>query len=219
MKKLYFAFILMLINFCSLGQTKNYTINHHKFSLKSPQMNDEWLKTVDLYRGKKKLLSHTLYKEDGDCSLTTIQLGDYSVEKNNIIFYSYWASTDRMPLNLKFGFQKQVYSVTDNGTVKPKSSKIYIEDVVKTTNPDFLIEHSWTHKGLAYLNKAPITDEEKMWLADYIKSAEKKYKAKFVLGKERQALEKEVREKLKDKIEEHTKNWDIYKETYGKSRK
>ncbi len=227
MKKLYTPLIMLLLALVPLvGQAKTYTINHHKFSLETPQMNEDesdsvsdWLETVDLYRGKKKLLSHTLFKKDGDCSSITIQLGDYSVENNNIIFYSYWASADRMPSNLKFGFQKQVYSVANNGIVKLQSSKIYIEDMVETANPDFIIGVGWTHKGISYLHKPPTTDEEKMWLDDYVKSVEEEYKAKFVFGEERKALEKEVRAKLKDKIAEHTDDWDIYKEAYGESRK
>ncbi|PIE46752.1 MAG: hypothetical protein CSA42_07000 [Gammaproteobacteria bacterium] len=228
MKKLYSTSILLFLAFAPLvvGQAKTYSINHNNFSLETHQMNDyesdrisDGLEVVDLYRGKRKLLSHILFKEEGDCSSVTIQLGDYFVENNNIIFYSYWASADRMPSNLKFGFQKQVYSVADNGIVRLESSKIYIEDVVETANPDFVIGHGWTHRGIAYLNKQPTTDEEKMWLADYIKSVEKQYKAKFVFGEERKALEKEVREKLKEKIFEYTNDWDTYKEAYGESRK
>ncbi len=222
MKKLYAIFILiLLVCYPVFGQTKTYRINHHHFSLETREVEgeSERAEVVDLYRGKKKLLSHTLFREGGDCSAVTIQLGDYLVEKNHITFYAYWASADRMPSNLKFGFQKQVYSVTDKGMVKLKSSKIYIEDTVETTNPDFLIGHGWTHKGIAYLNKPPTTDEEKRWLADYVTSVEKQYKATFVFGKEHQTLEKEVRAKLKDKIAEHTNDWDIYKEAYGKSKK
>ncbi len=223
MNKLYTPLIILLLALVPLvGQAKTHRINHHNFSLETHKVKkyeSDRTEIIHLYRGKKKLLSHTLFKEDGDCSSVTIQLGDYSVENNNIIFYSYWASADRMPLFLRFGFQKQVYSVADNGIVRLESSKIYIEDIIKNANPDFFIGHGWTHKGLAYLNKSPTTDEEKMWLDDYVKSVEEEYKAEFVFGEERKALEKEVRAKLKDKIAEHTDDWDIYKEAYGNSRK
>ncbi len=222
MKNLYFTFILLLISNYSFGQTEAHIINNYNLIFKNYKINTEdadRTEVIDLYQGKKKILSHILFKEKGDCSSISIQLGNYFVEKNKIIFYSYWASADRMPSFLRFGFQKQVYSVTNNGIVKLKYSKIYIEDLVETDNPDFIIGVGGTHKGFAYLNKKPITDEEKMWLDDYVKSAEKQYNAKFVFGEERQALEKEVREKLKEKIAEQTNDWDIYKEAYGKSRK
>ncbi len=210
MKKLYFVFVL--ISLFSFVQAKTYTINHHNFILENHKVEEyesDRTDVVNLYRGKKKLLSHTLFEEDGDCSSIMHQLGDYLVENNNIIFYTYWASADRMTLFLRFGFQKQVYSVADNGIVQLKSSKIYIEDSLESANPDF-VEDNRIHKGIAYLNKPPTTDEEKMWLDDYITSIEKQYKAEFVFGEERKALEKEVRMKLEKKIEKYTKDWDKF---------
>ncbi len=218
MKKIYI--LLILISVYSFGQTKQYTINRHKFIFKEMQIDQGGYnqEVLNLYRGKEKLLSHILFEEDVDCSSISIRLGNYYIEKNKIIFYSYWASADRMPLFLKFGFQKQVYSVAQNGNVKLENSKIYIEDLIETQNKDFLVLNGWQHKGLKYLNKTPKNKQQKIWLNDYIYNIEKQYNAKFVLGKARKELEKEVRCKMKEIIEFHTKAWNN-KEAYGKSKR
>ncbi len=222
--KLETLIILIFITFSTfvLGQTVKIEINRTFFSFKQVKLDtieSAENEILELYRNDKKLLTHTLFKEDGDCSSIHIQLGNYKVEGNKIIFYSYWAATDRMPGSiLPFGFREQIYSVDSLGTLKLTESKIYIENYTTSGTPNFLEENGWRHKGLKHLTEHPKNDYEQRLLNDYILNIEKEYNAEFVLNEEKNVLEKKVRESLKEKIEKYTGNW-TEGEVYGRVRK
>ncbi len=228
-KKAYKQIIRKLILLCliltctySLAQVEKYDIFNQHFTFKI-QKNDEVVDSretlVKLYRGEKKILSHILLKEIGDCSSISIEIGDYFIKNNKIFFYSYWATADRMPSSLMpYGFRKQVYTINKNGIVKLQKSEIYIEDFVENKNKNLFEDNSWKHKGIKYLTQKPKNKHEQFLLNDYIHYIEKKYHAKFVNGAKKHALEKEVRIKLKAKIAEHTKDW-ADTEIYGNSRR
>ncbi len=156
---------------------------------------------VDVFRDNKKIHSHTLSLFDGDCSSEFIELGTYEVTGNTVTFYSYWASADRMrsPL-LIFGARKQVYGITPAGELELKKAEIYLEDSMAAWEID---------KTLSFLHTSKHNKEEKNKLKAYITIIEREYQATFTLENKEHLL-KEVRNKLKDKISEATRNWDDF---------
>lgn len=213
---------MLFLSISVFGQKEEIKINGILFSFKQislDTLDSAKHKVVELYRDSDKLLSHVIFKEEGDCSSFHIQVGSYKVVGNKIIFYTYWASTDRMPgAILPFGFRKQQYSVDSLGFLKLVESKIYIENYVASKHKNYMINNGWKHKGLKYLNEPVKNKYEKRLLDDYTKNIENKFNAKFVFNKEKEDLEKEVRNNLKDEIEEYTGNWEEG-EVYGKVRK
>ena len=221
LKTLIISIFLMFSTFV-FGQTKKVEINGIIFSfrqMKLDSLESAENKIVELYRNGKKLLTHTMFKEEGDCSSTHIQLGKYKVDNNKITFYTYWAATERMPgLILPFGFREQIYTVDSLGILKLSEAKIYIENTVSSENKNFLEENGWMHKGLKYLNKVTKSKYEKRLLDDYIKNVEKEYNSKFVLNYKRDELEKNVRSSLEKEIEKYTGNW-TEGEAFGRVKK
>lgn len=187
----------------SFGQEKTFKINNNSFHFKI--LNNENLseKILKIFRDNKPVITHILQKDDGDCSAIQLELGTYEINSNQIIFYTYWAVADLQGiLTYPFGFRKQIYEVRQNGNLKLSKSQIYIEE-------DFINDKE--QEGLKFLNKGPKNESEIQLLQKYIGVVEKKYRAKFVSGKEKDFLMKEVREKLKQEIVSETKDW---KETY-----
>ena len=223
--KLETLIILIFITFSTfvLGQTEKIEINGTFFSFKQVKLDtieSSENQILELYRNDKKLLTHTLFIEEGDCSSIHIQLGNYKIEENKIIFYSYWAATDRMPGSiLPFGYREQIYSVDSLGILKLTEAKIYIENYTSSGNPNFLEENGWKHNGLKYLNEQPKNDYEQRLLTDYIQNIEKEYNAEFVLNEEKNVLEKKVRESLKEEIKKYTGNWIDGDEAFGRVKK
>lgn len=220
MKITYSLFLIIFVStiYC---QTKQIEINGTEFSFITEQNDSDNAenKVVKLYRANKEILTHTLFFEEGDCSSINIQLGNYSVKENEIIFYSYWAVCDRMPgMMMPYGFMKQVYTVENSGFLKLKNAKIYIEDFVEIDSIEFFETNRWQHKGLKYLYETPKNNSEQLLLNRYIQKIEKKYSAKFVLNSQKQMLENEVRKSLQNEIQEHTGNW-VEGEIYGKVKK
>lgn len=220
------TFIILIFTTISTfvyGQTKEIEINGTLFSLKQVELDtleSAENKIVELYRNGEKLLTHTLFKEEGDCSSIHIQLGNYKVEDNKIIFYSYWAATDRMPSSiLPFGFREQIYSIDSLGILTLTEAKIYIENYVTTENKKFLEENGWKHKGLKYLNEPAKNEYEKRLLEDYTKNVKNEYSAEFVLNEGKDVLEKKVRDRLKEEIKKYTENWIEGDEAFGRVKK
>lgn len=215
--------IFMTISSFVYGQTKKIEINGTLFSFKQVELDtleSAKNKIVELYRNEKKLLTHTVFKEEGDCSSIHIQLGNYKVEGNKIIFYSYWAATDRMPSSiLPFGFREQIYTIDSSGILKLTEAKIYIENYVTSENKNFLEENGWKHKGLKYLNEQIKSESEKRLLEDYIKNVEIEYNAEFVINEEKEVLEKKVRGRLKEEIKDNTGYWILGDEAFGRVKK
>lgn len=240
--------ILALLFFVSCGQKKQdsssvekvskITVNPNFDTLKTLQKNDSnnfisdlkfvidsadnFSKILTVFIDKQKIITHTIYKNDGDCSSVNIELGNYKVSSNTIAFYSYWAAADRQGLILMpFGFRKQIYELDKNHKLQMKENKIYIEDYVDKTvgKEKFYEEHSITrHIGRLYLNEKPNNNFQLMARNDYIKSIEKIYKAKFLLENDRKILEDEVRNVLKAEIALSTDSWNDI-EIWGVSKK
>ena len=202
MKRL-FGCIMLVLTFLPLfcfGQQK-VTTHHIPVEFKTVTDNALSSEAVEVYRDSQKIHSHTLYLFDGDCSSEFIELGTYELTENTVIFYSYWASADRMrsPL-LIFGARKQVYEITSEGELKIKKAEIYLEDYMSAWEID---------KELSFLLTPKRSTEQETQLKAYIKIIERDYQAVFVL-KNKDALLHEVRGKLKDKISEATRNWDEF---------
>ena len=62
--------------------------------------------------------------------------------------------------------------------------------------------------GSDYLEKTDLTAEERHALKKYTQMIEKNFHGQFVLGEAAQALQAEVRVKLKAQIAVHTDNWE-----------
>ncbi len=215
MKKLLLFYLVLTLNF-SFGQVENYNIFDYNFVFKTQKSEFEDI-ILEVYKEKKKIISHILLEENVDCS-SVLTLGDYFIKDNEITLYSYWAVADRAPTSLMpYGFSKQVYSISKNGMVKLNKSEIYIEDFVESEDKNLFENDGWTHKGIKYLTQKPKNENEQILLDNYINYIEKRYNSKFVNGKSKKILETEVRAKLKEKIEKHTKAWEN-KEVYGNSK-
>lgn len=175
-------------------------------------------KEIVLYRGNKKLLTHTAYIRDGDSSSGCVELGKYSIITNQITFYSYWGYYDRMPNNvMKYGFRKQVYKVDSNGYIHLNEAEIYLEDPFRpmiAKQQYFSENNPYFHQGFYYLQSEATTAFEKEALQAYMDLIGKEKKAKFVLGTKKDKLEIEIRAALKGEIEAITGEW-IAGEAYG----
>ena len=214
--------ISLTIPFVTFGQSNSFEVNETLFSFKKVTL-DSWEENknvqVALYRNGKKLLTHTLFHHDGDCSSYQVQIGNYMIKENKIIFHSYWAATDRMPSSiLPFGFREQIYTVDSSGIVRLTEAKIYLEEMIFSEYESYIEDGGWGHKGFKYLNKTPINKYEERLLADYMKGIEKEYNADFVLGNEKKGLEGRIRSSLKKEIDEHTGKW-VEGEIYGRIKK
>jgi len=200
--------LLFLINIqYTFSQSETVVINQHNFTIKTISIDDtEQIEFIELYRGDKKILTHTLSGFDGDCSSSNIELGNYVIEKSSIIFYSYWASGDRMGSNIyPYGFRKQKYNVDHNGLISIDISELYVESY--TTE--------WEKSpAIGILYKSPKTKKELKLVDTYIREVEKMYQSKFVTKEVKATLEEEVRFQLRAEIKENTEYWS---EIYGQN--
>lgn len=209
-----FKLVLILLMFDTVAaHAKTLSINQQRFEIKTTHGETEEgfeQDNLELYRGDKKLLTHTQRLSTGDCSILTIELGDYEVKNNQVIFYSYWAAGDRQGLwTFPYGVRKQVYSVDSKGMVKLINAVVYVEDTISNpleTNPD--------QDYLQFLTIQPKSPKDKLALNNYIQQMQTRYKARFVHGQERTQLIKEVKSKLASQIAVETKGW---KEDFGQN--
>ncbi|WP_151801948.1 hypothetical protein [Acinetobacter guillouiae] len=211
MKIIQTLLMLLALSSTAFAETQNIQINQNNFELKTVMNEDEadfLRKDIELYRNNQKLLTHTIYSTTGDCSILQIELGDYEVKDNKIIFYSYWASGDRQGLwTYPYGVRKQTYTVDAKGKVKLVSAVLYVEDILGdplSTNPD--------EEYLQFLHTAPKTKQHQRALNEYIQTMQSDYKGRFVHGQERARLIQEVKSKLAKQIATETKGW---KEQFG----
>ncbi len=175
--------------------------------------------TVKIKKGDHTLKEFILYSEIGDCSSTELKVGDYDIHDDQLIFYSYWASADRMPGTLlPYGFKKAVYTADNDGTLVLKSAVIYKEDYVISEGNKYLEDHGWKHKGIDLLALSTPSKAETEIIDHYIKNIEKQEEAVFIRGKDRENLESLVRQKLADKIKSATAGWENA-EVYGRVKK
>ncbi|MBJ2175859.1 hypothetical protein JBL43_16515 [Aureibaculum sp. A20] len=205
MKKAYYVLFLVLFCTYAAAQEEKVLINGHHFKFVQTVVNDTLQADfIEIYKSNKKIITHTHSHFDGDCSSENIELGTYQIKENTIFFYTYWASGDRMNKNIyPYGFRKQTYKVANNGKVTLRSSIIYVKDYV-----DAYAEH----KGMQFLDTVTNSANDQKLLNDYVSKVEEMYSSKFVFGKQKETLEKEVRTLLKNEIKENTGYW---KEVYG----
>ena len=189
----------------------NTTIDsEYNLDFKIDSSGEDDSKILNVFSNGNKILSHVLIKSSGDCSSINIELGKYKMNKSEIIFYSYWAATDRQNISIyPFGFRKQVYTIGETGNLIKQETQIYVEDNIDKDlgNKIFYAEHEWKHKGLEFLQKSPKNYFEKRAKENYIENIEKMYKGKFVFDIDKTNLENEVRAVLKTEIALHTGEW------------
>lgn len=224
-KYIFLPLLFIIFGLNVYGQHKELVVNTQKFHIEIKKGNtsnvfDE--ETIHLYRGNQELLTHTVFKEEGDCSSISVELGTYKTTANSIIFYSYWTTADRMPtFVVPFGFRKQIYSVDKNGKLALVKSEIYMEDYLQKNAENERIyqqNEECKHLGLPFLHEKPKTSFQQSALKNYIKNIEEKYHSRFVSGKEKKSLEAEVRQAMKTEIAENTSDW-IPGEIYGNVKK
>ena len=209
-----FKLVLILLMFGTVAaHAKTLSINQQRFEIKTTHGETEEgfeQDNIELYRGTKRLLTHTQRLSTGDCSILTIELGDFEVKNDQLIFYTYWAAGDRQGLwTFPYGVRKQVYLVDSKGMVKLISAVVYVEDTISNpleTNPD--------QDYLQFLTIQPKSPKDKLALNNYIQQMQTRYKARFVHGQERTQLIKEVKSKLASQIAVETKGW---KEDFGQN--
>ncbi len=208
--KLWSIIILLHVSIFALAQDHIAVINNQNFNFVCKDIDDFGAYGIELYRGKVKILSHTLSKTTRDCSSESYELGTYSVLGNKIIFYTYWATADRTGKEIyPFGFRKQTYQVNNKGRLILISSELYIEDFDISPGHPTSVD-----KQIALLAKAKKNASVRPQLQQYIDDMEQKYNALFVWDNKKDILETEVRNILQYKIEKYTKDWNI---SYGKN--
>ncbi|MBO0592502.1 hypothetical protein I2486_13935 [Cellulophaga sp. E16_2] len=201
--------LILLLPKLSISQVERINIQGKIVEFRTTSTNeDTQTETLTLFTGDKELASLILSDFDGDCSSENIELGTYKIIENSIIFYSYWASADRMQKNTyPYGFRKEQYRFDTNGELVLKATELYIETYVD----------DWTvHQGMTFLNTNPKSEHDLNLKNDYIAKAENMYQSHFVLGTEKQKLEQEVRKVLAAEIKKNTGYW---AEVYGKNSK
>lgn len=178
-----FAIICSLLSFAQKGKIR---INQQTFEFKKDSVENEngpKMSILKIYKGKNKVLEHILYKNEVDCNSTSLQVGNYKISGNEIIFYTYWLKMGDAPAS-PFGVYKQIFSMDSKGKMIPKRGKIYIEETNKGWNEN---------KNADFLYKAPKSASEKLKFKKYIADLEKQYHADFVLGEQKSQLMKEVK--------------------------
>lgn len=190
----------------SSGQTKTAHVGGQDFVFKTQALPNEngmdSIRKLTLYRDGKSLLTHTLHETAGDHNSEEVALGTFETTDSTIIFYSYWSRAGDAPAS-PYGVRKQVYSVGANGALRRTHALLYIETARSSV---------WAHKGIMYLFDPPQNAAQEAALQEYRRGVETKYGGRFVQGKAKDALFREVRAKLKKEIADATRGW---KERYS----
>jgi len=194
--KLYIILLLLTTNLYS--ETWNSTtVNNQKLLL----LNDDYDeygskgKTLSFYtesKDKNKTLLFSLILEDstGGCNDKSLEYGTYEIDGSTITLYSLWkrvGSIDDAP----YGARVQHYKLEDSGKVKLLSSKLYIEEHTKNSDPK---------SGMKFLFIPPKSKEDKVLFSKYIKSIERRFKGNFIFKEDANTLIKEVHSALRRSI-------------------
>ncbi|UFH58774.1 hypothetical protein [Sulfurovum mangrovi] len=169
-----------------------FTLSDQHFMIKTESYHiyDSKGKVLRLYQERgdgeaAELLSFTLDDTTGACHERSIEEGSYEINGSMITFYTRWDR--RGNSDAPYGARIKRYTVDGNGALKLLSSKIYIETERKSEMQE---------SAMQYLFKAPVTENEKEALRDYIENTEKRFKGTFVFGKEAESLINEVKAAL-----------------------
>ena len=206
-----FALLLTAYSFACLAQTERLNINGYEFVFKKTSGELNQLKSLKLFRiepnrEEKYLLEHILYEGLGDCNSLSVEMGNYVVEGNQIVFNTFWCRFGDAPVS-PWGARSQTYQVQADGKLALSASELYIE----TTRRDW----EEGNEGMEYLFTPAETAEEKTAFTSYVKSAERDYFANFVFGKKAEALLQKVKSQFSSKIEELISNWEELGNPFG----
>lgn len=161
------------------------------------------IRTIELFNAQKKIHTHVLFREEGDCSSVFLEIGSYEIKENTLIFYTYWCGADRMSNTLvPFGAKIKEFKISKKGELLSIKAEVYKEDFVNDKK----------NKGVEYLNSKPKNQNEIELLKNYITLIETQEEAHFVAGNQKFILLNKVKDKLRDSINSNTKNW---KEVFG----
>ena len=190
MKKI--LLILSVLSQYIYASLSDVTINNHQFSImtKSYDLEDTKGTYIKFYKDEKMLFRFTLKDSTGACSSKSLIDGHYEIDGNKITLYSFWNRRGKAYL-APYGVRAQVYDVLSSGQLKLHSARVYIESSKYKLDKD---------SGMRYLFISPKNEIEKRELKEYISTIEEAYNAKFVFGKEKELLFKEVKKALQRKM-------------------
>jgi hypothetical protein len=137
------------------------------------------------------LLTFVVEDKTGGCLGKSIQQGVFTFEDHNLTLYTRYTRSGSIK-DAPEGVTLKRYRITETGSLKLLSAKIYIEAHDRSLKDTI---------GMRFLYQPPGSDAEKKVLARYIKTQEKNYGGRFVLGEEADSLRKEVQ----DAFEKHKK--------------
>ncbi len=140
------------------------------------------------------LFNLTLEDKTGTCSARSVEEGSYEVNGTTLTLYTKWDRQGRI-YDVPYGFRVMQYRVDENGTVARIESRIYVETTKKSFDKQ---------SPIRFLFSDPVTEEEKSTLKHYIENVEQRFKGKFLLGAEAEALKNEVNSAMTRKM---NKRW------------
>ncbi|MCB4749048.1 MAG: hypothetical protein LGB71_07200 [Sulfurovum sp.] len=138
----------------------------------------------------KYLFSLTLHDKTGTCSAQSIEEGSYEVNNTTLTLYTKW-NRQGYTHDVPYGFRIVQYRLENNGTISRLNSKIYVETTKKSRHKN---------NAVYFLSTPPTTQKERKILSDYIQNVQKRFKGKFVQGKEADMLKKKVEAVLMRKM-------------------
>lgn len=148
-----------------------------------------------------QLITHQLFGRSGDGNSLAITLGQYKIQGDQLILYSYWATWGDAPA-YPYGAAKILYQ-WDSMTKRYhlKGGAIYLEEngyeIAQLTHNNPL------------LTKALTDDADKRFLVEYMARIESlNPNLTFVTGPAAEALFKEVNQVLSKEVEQYTGDWD-----------
>lgn len=208
--------------FAQTQKTEKYTINGITFTVVHKALNTE-NSYIELFKGKKKLLKHTIWESGGDCNSESIEMGSFKVTNSSLILYTFWCKAGDAPVS-PFGAREQVYKF-DNGSLHLINSRLYIECIkegykmypfsendVPADSPH-LKREILALKGQKYLSRTPVTKEEKNYYQLYIELMGEWYNAKFVDRDKFDDLLNDIRLVFKEELKEIDKKWEYLKQS------
>lgn len=193
--KIYLLILLTLTQLFSSASLEHVSINGYDFTVvkESYDIYDSKGTAMKIYREEPNknltfVLSLVLHDATGGCSGKSLEDGSYEINGSAITFYTQWSRRGNAH-EAPVGARIQHFEVLSDGEIQQHYSELYIETARKT--------HA--DEGLKYLFTKPNSDDAREKLEEYFNRVEQKYKATFVLGKERDNLIKRVKEALKKK--------------------
>jgi hypothetical protein len=142
-------------------------------------------------------LTFVVADKTGGCLGKSIQQGVFTFDDYNLTLYTRYTRSGSIK-EAPEGVTLKRYRITEAGSLKLLSAKIYIEAHDRTLKDE---------SGMRFLYQPPRSDTEKRALTRYLKTQEKNYGGRFVLGEEADSLRKEVQNAFKKRKKLENSVW------------